>query len=133
MYNVRLMTKEDYPMIASWWHRHNMGGCPPYDVYPEESSFILTKNDVPVLNTVLLLLNTKRMCWQEGLISDPDFQENRAEAVVFLQKHVDQFAKEKGYKTIFTLSYPNGVAKICETRLGFKRTAEGLISFSKEL
>lgn len=130
MINIRNYTKTDYPMIRNW-SEYSGEGVLPEAFIPEDSTFVLEYNNVPVFSVCVLLTNNC-VSYLENFISDMNYKEkNRHELSDALLNHASNFAKEKGYKYLLIMCYRESLKK---RYTGFARkTLDNMSSFVREL
>lgn len=109
MLNIRNYKASEYEMIDSWWKKAEEIG-PTRDMLPEESTFILELNGTPWVCMTVYLTNSKEIVWFENLASNPEVSAaGRKEAVNFLIKFCEDFARNKGYKKALAMSATESV------------------------
>lgn len=130
--NVRLYNESDLPMLKSWWKTFE--SHPAWeDLLPKDSTFVVEHNGIPVASMCLYLMNVPIAAMMENLIANPEVEKSlRHEAVNFLFSHIENVAKEKGYKTIVLFSYVEKLKQRYED-LGYSRTLENVTTFAKKL
>lgn len=129
---IRNYKKEDYPLIKSWWDRAKE--IAPYpSMMPEESSFVLELEGKPILAITLYLTNSVQIAWIDNLIGNPEITGNkRREATKMLVKYVEDFAREKGYKSTLCFSEKDKLVNYYQT-LGYHPTLRNVTTLIKEL
>lgn len=127
--NIRLYKNEDYEMIKSWWIEANEP-FPPKELMTEDSTFILEINNKPLMSVMLLLTNSS-LAWLTSFIKDPKFKDSK-EASKFITNYAENFAKEKGYKTILMFSYTDNLKQRYQN-LGYIKSADNISSFVKRI
>ena len=125
-YTIRLFKPEDMNMLHKWNAAYSEPG-PTFDMIPEDSSFVLEANRIPILFISMLCTNSK-YAYLENYCGDPEFRGLRSDAVQYLIKHLESFAKERGYKFLMTFAYKPKLVKQFEN-YGFTKTLEGLTAF----
>lgn len=102
MYNIRLLTEDDYPELCEWWKFWRFG-IPAQELLPENGTggIMLSKDGVNICAGFLYLTNSK-ICWLEYVVSNPKVRENRHEAIQSLISELTFLAQAKGYKAVFT-------------------------------
>lgn len=127
--NIRLYKEEDYEMISSWWKTANEL-APPKEMMIEDSAFILEINNKPVISIMLLLTNSP-LAWLTSFVKDPEFIDSK-EASKAIVNYAENFAKDKGYKTILMFSYTDKLKKRYQD-LGYIKSADNVSSFVKRI
>lgn len=120
--------------VRSWWKKLNEVSATK-EMMPEESSFVLlAPNDKPWMFITVYLLNIKEFAIVENCVSNPSLPggEARKLAGEYLNRFLDIWVKEKGYKKIFCLAPNDGLAKRYK-ELGYTQTLDNVKTFIKEL
>lgn len=131
-YSVRLYKDSDYAEVKRWYAQTEEG-IPAPDLFPHESTLILEADGSPVFCLIVYLTNSKKLCYFEGWVGNPDFRgEKRDEASHRLVDAACAFAKSLGYQNALTFSYRDKVKERIGD-FGFIRTLDNLSAFVKEL
>jgi len=72
MINIRPYVTADYLTIKDWWLQSGEI-APLRSMMPEDSSFIATYENFPILAVSLYLTNSTEVCWADNLIGIPFF------------------------------------------------------------
>lgn len=129
---IRNYNKEDYKMLASWWHEH-LQLAPREDMLPPDTTYILEYDNQPVLSACLYLMNCPGASMLENLISNPKHESlERKILVSYLIKYIEREAKKRGYNTLVLFSYQDKL-KIRYEELGFVKTLDNVTTFAKEV
>lgn len=121
-YSIRNFKRSDYPMLEEWAG----GRFAPLERIPEESSFVLMKENMPAMAITLIMTNTD-IAWMENLIGNPKIK-NRPGALRMLVRHLEQFAKMRNKKTLFLMSARKGTDRIWKS-MDFQFGMDGLKTF----
>ena len=127
--NIRLYNSKDYEMLSTWWIDSKEPG-PLKEMLPEDSTFILEDRGTPVMSVSLYLPNCKFMAYVENFVKHPDYDNDNAAFI--LSKHIEDFAKDRGYSILVCLSYKDKLKQRYQ-ELGYVKTLDGLSSFVKDL
>lgn len=127
--NIRNYKNSDFTMLASWWTLSNVP-CPLPGMMPEESTYILEKDNKALYSICLYLTNTKELCYIENFIKNPEYKDK--ECSHLLVNHIFKVAKDLGYKRVICLSN-NEKLKIRYQQLGGTPTLSNITSLVKEL
>lgn len=122
---IRPYTHNDFKMIQSW-HKES----PEKEQLPLESSFILEKNDVPVVCISVFLTNTN-ICYMENMIANPEIKD-RKDATKAIMEHAWNFAKDKGYKYAVGFTKHESLAKR-HLQMGWQKKFNNIIILGQEL
>lgn len=122
---IRPYTHSDFEMIKSW---SNEG--PEKEQLPLESSFILEKNNVPVVCISVFFTNTN-ICYMENMIANPEIKD-RKDATKAIMEHAWKFAKDKGYK--YAIGFTK-YAKLAErhVQMGWQKKFSNIFIMAQEL
>lgn len=123
MVNIRKITKDDVPMLKSWWA--GQGLPEPTDaMIPVESTYILEIDDKAVLSVALVETNMQYMALVENYVSNPEAQLGEAVGA-FLLEFLRIRAKLLGYQNLVCLSLTPQLTK--------RYQAMGFVSMAKNL
>lgn len=103
MFNVRVLTEEDYPVLCEYWRWFRFP-APPQDCLPNNGTggIMVMKGGVNICAGFIYFTNSK-LSWVEFIISNPEYRENdRAEAIQFLLSELCGIAERKGFKGVFS-------------------------------
>lgn len=103
MFNIRLLTDEDYQTLTGWWMWFRFP-IPPKDYLPEDGKggIMISKDGIDIC-AGFLFLNNSKIAWLEYVVSNPEYRENdRKEAITETIKVLCDIAKQRGYKAVFT-------------------------------
>lgn len=129
--NIRKYNKQDFELIQSWWKVLDKGLSE--HTYPEESSYILEINNIPLACASLYLMNSPIACMMENLISDPNSEiDNKSKYINQFILFLEETAKKQGYISIIAMTYVDKLKDKYST-LGYKKITENLIVFAKSL
>jgi hypothetical protein len=132
MYTIRLYTIHDYPMLQGWWKAAEEPE-PSKEMLPEDTTYIMEYNDVPILSVCLYLTNCNEFCDADCFIGNPEFAgEVRQIGAIKIVEFLEHSAKRLGYKKIRAFAYKDKL-KEYYPNLGFKKTVDNVASFVKEL
>ena len=132
MITIRNYKKSDFAMISGWWKKANEIG-PLETMLPPESSFVAEIDNVPSLCVSLYLTNITEFCYAENFIGNPEMKGTlRREASHVLAKHVEGFAKNRGYKRLLCMAH-KGPVKHRYEELGYSRTLDDVTTFCRIL
>lgn len=131
MFEIRLLTDNDYPTLLNWWIAGNFPP-PPKDLLPEEGrgGIMVYKDNIEICAGYLFFTNSK-MAWLEFVVANNLYREkDRKEAIRFLINELTQIAKSNGFKIIFTSVKHEGLKKHyidCGYVVGSENTTELII------
>lgn len=103
MYNVRVLTEEDYPVLCKWWQFWRFP-APPQDCLPSNGTggIMVSKGDVDICAGFIYFTNSK-LTWLEFIVSNNEYREkDRSEAIQFLIDELCGIAERQGYKAVFS-------------------------------
>jgi len=103
MYNVRMLTEEDYPLLCKYWSAWRFP-APPQDCLPNNGTggIMVMKDGVNICAGFIYFTNSK-LSWIEFVVSNHEYREkDRAEAIQFLLNELCGIAERKGYKAVFS-------------------------------
>lgn len=103
MFNVRVLTEEDYPVLCGWWSWFRFP-APPQDCLPNNGTggIMVVKGDVNICAGFIYFTNSK-LCWVEFVVSNHEYRESdRAEAIQLLLNELCGIAERKGFKGVFS-------------------------------
>lgn len=101
--NFRPYTKNDFNMINDWLKFSKEIQMQSH-VLPEDSSFILELDNIPTFLMTIYFTNSKELCFFENLISNPEMKRVRKPYLKNLFQHLENVAKENGYKKVMFFS-----------------------------
>lgn len=128
---IRNYKSSDFELVNSWWKK--IGKTSSFNVYPEESSYILEYKDKPLLCASLYLLNSPIAAMLENVICDFEYEvPNRKELVKEFVNHLEVLTKSKGYQNLILLVYEDKLKDRWED-LGFIRISNNISGFCKPL
>jgi hypothetical protein len=129
--NIRLYTTSDYELLNSWWKKQDEPG-PTHGMLTLDSTFIVEKNNKPVISVSLHLTNCE-IAHIENFIANPEYKDSdRKQLIQDLFSFLQDFAKVKGYKTLVAMAYKDKLKKRYE-QIGLTKTIDNLTSYIKEL
>lgn len=103
-FSIRYLVEDDYDTLCKWWKWHRFP-APERDFLPENGcgGFMVSKGDIDVCAGFVYFTNSK-ICWSEFIISNFDYKDkDRKEAIRILINEINEIAKRKGYKYIYTV------------------------------
>lgn len=130
MFNVRLLTEEDYPVLCEWWHFWRFP-APPQDCLPGNGTggIMVMKGDVNVCAGFIYFTNSK-LCWVEFVLRNYEYREkDSSEAIQFLLDELCGIAERKGFKGVFSsIKHPSLIKhyEACNFQMN-----EGTVEFIK--
>jgi hypothetical protein len=101
---VRFLKEEDYDVLCGWW-RSWRWTAPPRDFLPENGTggIMVHKDGINIVAGFIYFTNSK-ICWSEFIVSNFDYKDkDRKEAIKILIHEVNEMAKSKGFKYIYTV------------------------------
>ena len=131
MFNVRILTDNDFPILQKWWDWWRFP-APPKDYLPDDGrgGIMVCKNGIDICAGYLFFTNSK-MAWLEFIISNNEYRENdRKEAIFFLINQSTDLARRKGFKVVFTSIKDKNLINHflnCGYNVGSKNTTELII------
>lgn len=129
MFTFKKCEDLDFAILKDWWKESHI--LFNIDSIPD-STYIVSRNGLPVISGSLFLMNCPNGCMVENVIANPCLKGNREGALEFLFENLEQIAKDKGYKSLVIFSYKEKV-KDLYTKLGFMKTLDNVTTFCKEL
>lgn len=113
MFSVRLLDDSDYDMLCTWWKAWRWT-APPRDFLPQngKGGYMVMKDDVPVVAGFIYFTNSS-VCWSEFIISDFNYKdrESRKEAIRILIFELNEIARKKGFKYMYTVVKDDSLEK----------------------
>lgn len=131
MYNIRMYKESDYKMLSEWWIEQGEN-VPGKDLIPEDSTFVLEVEGIPMVSLSAYLTNVSGMAVFENFVGNPLYKQERKEYSPLIMKHVENFLKEKGYKRVVCFGYKDKVKNHYQ-KMGMRKTLDNISSFVKEL
>lgn len=129
---IRNFSTADYSTLLQWWE---CAGSPPaaLEMLPEQSTFIIEQNEIPLVSVTLYLNNSRMFSQVDNLIANPSISpELRREAVNELNEYIGLFAQSLGYKRLFCMSEKPALVERYRT-LGYTPTLSGVTTMVWEL
>lgn len=131
MYNIRLLTEDDYPVLCEWWKFWRFP-APPREFLPNNGTggIMISKDGIDICAGFLYGTNS-RLAWLEYIVSNPKYRDNRAGAIQYLISELTRLAKETGYGAVFTSVKNENLVKhyeACGYFKGSNNTYEMVIS-----
>lgn len=104
-FSVRFLNENDYDDLCGWWKAWRWT-APPRDFLPENGTggFIVEKDGINVVAGFMYFTNSA-IAWSEFIVSNFDFKDKdqRKEAIKILIYELNELAKRKGSKYIYTV------------------------------
>ena len=130
-FEIRLVKPKDLIPMSEWWRLHKLQPAQVED-FPNDSSFIICSDGIPMASIVAYLTNGE-FVFLEGLIVDPRLDKRMRKRVVEeLVFYCYGFAKNRGYKRVLCMTSNEKLAKRY-TELGGKVKMEGNFLLEKIL
>lgn len=130
-YNIRHFSAiEDYPIISSWWLRHEWPVIPL--THLSSSGFICELDGVPAVAGWIYETNSA-FCLLEFVVANPEIRrEKRTEAFEAFLEAMVKYSKEAGFSTIFTTVKSGGLMGRLENQ-GFQKSDVGMTNMVRIL
>lgn len=130
---INYKEKDHYGVIASWWEAAEEQP-PTREMMPEESTFILEAKGKPWIAVTVYLTNSTEVAWVDNLIANPKMpgEGARKAAIAWLQKFLEEWALEKGYRKLFCMAAKPALAERYR-ELGYTSTLKNVETFVKTL
>ncbi|WP_395073867.1 hypothetical protein [Flavobacterium sp.] len=131
MFNIRVLTDDDFPALQKWWKWFRFS-APPKDYLPDEGrgGIMVTKNEIDVCAGYLFFTNSK-MAWLEFIVSNNEYRDkDRQDAICFLINEATDLARRRGFKVVFTSIKHKSLIKHflkCGYSIGSENTTELII------
>lgn len=113
MFSVRLLNDFDYDLLCTWWKAWRWT-APPRDFLPQngKGGYMVMKDDIPIVAGFIYFTNSS-VCWSEFIISDFNYKdkESRKEAIKILIFELNEVARKKGFKYIYTVVKDSSLEK----------------------
>lgn len=110
MYNIRSYQDSDYGEIASWWLVHTQELIIP-QVYDTKWSYVIEKDGIKLAAVSLLLTQSPEFSYFNALVSNPEAENEKTEAVNYLLNTLCNLAKEMNYTRIMLFSEHDNLTK----------------------
>ncbi len=132
MIKIRPYQESDFEEICSWWKRH--GETPPLPgMMVEEGTFVLEKDDKPVMTLTVLMTQTREISYFEGYCKSPELPKRMSnELGKILWQHGFQYLKERGFKRVIILTDKDALSDRYE-RLGMSKNMSGIHALGRVL
>lgn len=130
MFNVRILTEEDYPMLCQWWS-DNRFPAPPQQCLPNNGTcgIMVSKGDVDICAGFLYLTNST-ISWIEFVVGNFYYRDSdRPQALQFLLDELCGIAQRKGCSAVFSSIKNKNLIKHYEA-CEFQKN-EGTVEFIK--
>ena len=101
---------------------------------PEESTFVLEAKGKPWIAVTVYLTNSPEVAWVDNLAANPKLPKGAARkaAVAWLQKFLEKWALNLGYRKLFCMAAKPALAKKYRD-LGYTSTLKNVETFIKLL
>lgn len=112
-FSVRFLNESDYDILCKWWKAWRWT-APPRDFLPENGcgGLMIEKNRIPVVAGFVYFTNSA-IAWSEFIISNFEYKDkDRKEAIKILIYELNELAKSKGSKYIYTVVKNQSLKKI---------------------
>ena len=108
----RVLTKEDYTTLVSWWKQHKEWQPVPRNMLPENGTggLMIERNGKPLVAGFLYLTNSK-VAWTEWIVGDPN-QRGKKEATTLLIESLENIARDTGAEIILSIGRNETIKKI---------------------
>lgn len=103
MLKTRLLTEQDYNILANWWKGWKWQ-APPKEMLPQNGTggIMIYKDDINICAGFLYTTNSK-IAWLEFIISNPEYRnKDRKDAIKLVIDNLCNIAKDLGFKAVFT-------------------------------
>jgi hypothetical protein len=103
-FSIRFLKEDDYDDLCGWWTAWRWT-APPRDFLPENGcgGLMVEKEGVKVVAGFIYFTNSA-IAWSEFIISNFDYKnKDRKEAIKILIHELNEIAKNKGCKYIYTV------------------------------
>ena len=97
---VRVKTKNIYNVLKTWWVKHNFTPVSPAML--PEYSFVNVLPDGRYSHSVCFYNTDSYLAWVGWQVSNPDIKVKGG--LLHLMRGVEEYAKQSGYKMLFTTS-----------------------------
>lgn len=112
-FSVRYLNESDYDVLCQWWKAFRWT-APPRDFLPENGTggMMVHKDGVNIVAGFIYFTNSA-IAWSEFIISNFDYKDkDRKEAIKILIYELNELAKRKGSKYIYTVVKNQNLKKI---------------------
>ncbi|TDD77111.1 hypothetical protein [Flavobacterium caseinilyticum] len=112
-FSVRFLNETDYDVLCQWWKAFRWT-APPRDFLPENGTggMMVHKDGVNIVAGFIYFTNSA-IAWSEFIISNFDYKDkDRKEAIKILIYELNELAKRKGSKYIYTVVKNQNLKKI---------------------
>jgi hypothetical protein len=131
IFHIRHFQAKDFPEVVKWWNQHQQV-APRLDMMPEESSFIVECEGLPLAAITVYLTNAS-FAWLDNLVGNPEApKDQRKKAVDALVKHCELVAAELGKLNLFCMSHDKATTRRY-VGLGYLPTLSNVTTHSKEI
>lgn len=132
MFRVRGFKRHEYEIIKGWWDAAGEVAALP-GMMPEESTFVVEFDQIPMAAITVYLTNTKEVAYLENLVGNPKFKGPiRRQGVAQLVRYAESFARSLGYKRLLCMS-EKGKLKERYQELGYTPTLSDITTMVREI
>ena len=133
MFNIRKFESiQDTHEVLSWYEHYDIP-CEWINTMPENTSYLLEIDGKPGIAACLLLTKCQKLAFIENAIGNPELEgPKRAEGLQVLFKHLEDEAKNMGYKVVLILAEENKL-KSKYINMGYAEAMHNVTVLSKLL